>query len=71
MSAFSRVDSDYWEAEVSDKEADPPSEVCSGSVEGEDPATEIGEVRAHTAGETQAAGATGETMLVVDDEPAA
>ena len=71
MSAYLGVDSDYWEAEVSPEGADTPTQVNARSAEGGDPAKEVGKVRSQNAGETQVAGAFGETVLIVDDEPVA
>ena len=71
FSAYFGVDSDYREVEVSVEGADPPTNVNAGSPEGEYPVMEVGEVGAHNARETQAAGVTGETVLIVDNESAA
>ena len=71
MSAYSGVDSDYWESEVSTEGEDSFAEVSARSAEGGDPNKEVREVKDQNAGETQVAGATGETVLIVDDEPAA
>ena len=69
--AYLGVDSNYCEAEVLTEGADPPAEGGVGSVEVGDPAKKVGKVKAYNAGETQATGATGETVLIVDDEPTA
>ena len=50
---------------------DPPVEVYFGSAKGGEPAKKVEEVGGQNAGETQVAGATRETVLIVDDEPAA
>ena len=71
LSAYSEVNSDYWEVKVSAEGVDPPAEVSAGSAEGGDPAKEVREAETHNAGETQATGATRETMLIIDDEPVA
>ena len=68
MFAYSGVDSDYWEAEVSVEGADTPTEVGAGSTESGDPAKEVREVGGQNAGETRAADTSGETVLIVDDE---
>ena len=54
LSAFSGVDSDYWDAEVSIRAKDPLGEVGVGSARGENPTVEVGEVDAHTIEKTQA-----------------
>ena len=69
MSAYSGVDSDYWEAEVSAEGVAHPTEVSVRVAEGGDSAREVGEAWGQDTEETQDAGATGETALIVDDEP--
>ena len=65
--AFSGVNSDYWDAEVSVGAEDSLGEVDAKSAAGENHTTEGGEVGAHTAEKTQATGETEETVLIVDD----
>ena len=67
LSAFSRVDSNYWEAEVLVGVEDPLGEVGTDSTKGENPIVKGGEVSAHTVEKTQATGKTEETVLIVDD----
>ena len=69
--AYSRVDSDYWEVEVLAEGADTPTEVSTGSIEGRDPAKEVREVGGQITGEIHTADAYEETVLIVDNKPAA
>ena len=69
LSAFSGVNSDSWDAEVSIEKEDPHVKVDAGLAEGGNPSTEVGEVSAHTVEGGQVANAIGGTVLIVDDEP--
>ena len=69
LSTYSGVDSDYWEAKVSAEGGDASVDVGARSARVEDTAREA-EVRGQNVGETQVAGASEETVLIVDDETA-
>ena len=70
-SAYSGVDSDYWEAKASAEGGGTPVEAGAGLVEGHDAAREIEEVGGQEAEKTQVDGGTEEIVQILDDEPAA
>ena len=71
LSAYSGVDSGYWEAEASVEEGGTLVEADAGSAEGRDTARETEEVGGQKALETQVGSGTEQIVQVMDDEPTA
>ena len=71
ISTYSRVDSDYWEAEGSAEGGGTLVDAGVGSVEARDAARETEEVRGQESGDTQVGSGTEEIVQIMDNEPAA
>ena len=71
LSAYSRVDSDYWKAEASAEGGGTPIEAGAGSAEGSDATWETDGVGDQEALETTVGSGIEQIVQIVDDEPVA